>query len=218
MQDQALGGAQEILPQQNWLIQQHPQCYHRPPWRVLDHPQFSQTQTGHPLPHPSGSGRNPSLASSGPAPQGPELHGAWGPGGLKKRKWGLWGVREGQAGPRKGPTLAPWAQSLPPGPPGALAATAQNPRRLGLLGQPRTRPPPRAGSRAGRYWLRGSPVKASPSGDPEFCEGEPEAARLSTVLAQTSTQETPSPPPTPASLLPRAQGPWASPHLCSRRA
>lgn len=107
-----------------------------PPWRVLDHPQLSQTQTGHPLPHPSGSGRNPNLASSGPAPQGPELHGAWGPGGLKKRKWGLWGVREGQAGPRKGPTPAPWAQSLPPGLPGAHAATAQNPRCLGSWAGP----------------------------------------------------------------------------------
>lgn len=99
----------------------HPLARSRPP------PAFTDTDRA-PLPHPSSGGRHPSLASSGPAQQTLELRRARGPGGLKKRKWGLWGVREGQAGVRTGPIPAPRAQSLRPVRPGDHAAAAWNPR------------------------------------------------------------------------------------------
>lgn len=88
-----------------------PQPYHTP-WGVLDHPQLSQT--GHSLPHPSGAGRNPSLASSRPALA--SLGAAQGLGPWWPQKGEVEALRHGvggQAGPR-GPTRAPGARSLHP--------------------------------------------------------------------------------------------------------
>lgn len=99
----------------------HPLARSRPPPAVTDtdrvpvsspKQRWQASQPGFLWPSPAGPG----------AAQGP------GPGGLKKRKWGLWGVWERQAGVRRGPIPAPRAQSLRPVWPGDHAAAAQNPR------------------------------------------------------------------------------------------
>lgn len=89
---------------------------------------------GAPTSSPRGAGRNPSLVSSSPAPAGPELHRAWGPGGLRKRKWRPWD--EGRAGrpekpysvPRPGPCAHLGQQSA--------AATTPRARARPPLGHP----------------------------------------------------------------------------------
>lgn len=74
-------------------------------------PQLSQMQTGQPLPHPATVGRNHSLASSGQASAGSGL--PWGPGGLKKGKWGPWSWGGAWKPPGKRPHSGPWAHTLP---------------------------------------------------------------------------------------------------------
>lgn len=109
-----LRGPSEALPQRNGLVCSTPALPHplgssRPPPVLTD-------ADGAPTSSPRGASRNPSLASSGPAPPGPELHGAWGPGGLTKRKWRPWDV--GRAGRPEKPYSVPLSGSLcPPGPP-----------------------------------------------------------------------------------------------------
>lgn len=102
-----LRGPSAALPQRNALVCSTPALPH--PLGSSSPPPALTDTDGAPTSSLYGSGRNPSLASSGPAPAGPELHRAWGPGGLRKRKWRSWDV--GRAGRPEKPYSVP-----PPGP------------------------------------------------------------------------------------------------------
>lgn len=81
------------------------------PWGVLDHPSF-HSQGTHFLTQVVLAGTPALLPLAQPWPAS-ELHRAWGPGSLRKRKWRPWDVG-GRAG--RGPTQAPRARPLCPHP------------------------------------------------------------------------------------------------------
>lgn len=125
-------GPSEALPRRNGLVCSAPALPH--PLGSPSPPPALAVTDGAPTSSPRGAGRNPSLASSSPAPAGPELHRAWGPGGLRKRKWRPWD--EGRAGrpekpysvPRPGPCAHLGQQSA--------AATTPRARARPTLGHP----------------------------------------------------------------------------------